>query len=459
MARRKSMGDKFKIFIVDDEENLIEAVKGSYYGSEIYSVVGCSDPIEAIEIIKNNDFDLLITDFQMYPINGDELVRRVRVFNPNIYILFLTGYADGEPPEEVIEKLDIQGYCEKSSISQLKLWVESSRKIVTSNKRFEEINNKLKLIIDFTPEIYSQQAPYNVLNLVLKQSKLLFNVEDAFIVADDIVNMKFGNKLLFKGIGKFDIKLEDLKKDYPEIYMKVGQVKLESEIESEIDKNENSIMFSISNEKFKNLGVVYIENYKFDFESQIMEIFISQLASSLNNIFLYQLAVTDDLTGLYNRVYINNYLMKYTFSGQFTNSCIMMMDIDDFKHVNDSYGHQVGDKILRSTAQLIKKQFRETDLVSRYGGEEFIAILTDTEINDAKKAAEKLRIAIEQNKISLEQFFVAEENMSKEEKISITISIGVTEFRVGDTWDDMIKRADSALYKVKSQGKNGYIVI
>ena len=103
--------EKYKIIGVDDEEGIIESLSVFLKKTE-YEFVGVTDPVEAIEMIKEEHFDLMLLDYMMTPLHGDEVVEEVRKFNKEIYILLLTGHKDLVPPLETIKRLDIQGYCE-----------------------------------------------------------------------------------------------------------------------------------------------------------------------------------------------------------------------------------------------------------------------------------------------------------------------------------------------------------
>lgn len=119
---------------------------------------------------------------------------------------------------------------------------------------------------------------------------------------------------------------------------------------------------------------------------------------------------------------------------------MIIFDIDYFKSVNDTFGHLVGDKVLIETAKLISKNLRKADVFGRYGGEEFIIICTETNLNSAYLLAEKLRINIEKHLF--------------DEVGQKTISLGVSKLNVADTFDSLIKKADSALYNSKNRGRN-----
>ena len=134
----------YKIICVDDEAGILDALS-VYFKRAGYQLVGVTNPLEAIEMVKKEHFDLMLLDFIMTPIHGDQVVEEIRKFNKELYILLLTGHKDMAPPLETIKRLDIQGYCEKSDkYDQLSLLVESGIKAVQQMNLIKEINNELK---------------------------------------------------------------------------------------------------------------------------------------------------------------------------------------------------------------------------------------------------------------------------------------------------------------------------
>jgi diguanylate cyclase (GGDEF)-like protein len=134
--------------------------------------------------------------------------------------------------------------------------------------------------------------------------------------------------------------------------------------------------------------------------------------------------------------------------------CGIMTDIDFFKNVNDTYGHAVGDLVLKTIAKVIRGQLREYDIAGRYGGEEFSILLPFTEIHEAKMVAERLRCAIESKTIDISKV-----NPDIETKnINITISLGIYELKENDNVEDLIIKADKALYQAKNTGRNKVVV-
>ena len=158
----------------------------------------------------------------------------------------------------------------------------------------------------------------------------------------------------------------------------------------------------------------------------------------------------DALTGLNNRRQFEIRLgEQYAASNrQNTPLCAIMIDIDYFKKSNDTYGHAIGDKVLKTVASIIKEHLREYDIPSRYGGEEFCILLPHTTIQEAQIVAERLRSAVESTKIELDS----------KQSINLTISLGLSELDIKDMPEDLYMKADSALYKAKESGRNKVVV-
>lgn len=161
-----------------------------------------------------------------------------------------------------------------------------------------------------------------------------------------------------------------------------------------------------------------------------------------------EMAVTDGLTGLHNRRYLDSHLHTLFDRAVARRRAlsVMITDLDRFKTVNDTYGHDGGDDVLREFARRLRKNVRGIDLACRYGGEEFVIVMPDTDAGIAEKVAERIRAEIAQT-----PFVVGKDGRS----LKITISIGVSSLRRGaDTVEDLMKRADLALYEAKTGGRN-----
>lgn len=164
-----------------------------------------------------------------------------------------------------------------------------------------------------------------------------------------------------------------------------------------------------------------------------------------------QLATTDAVTGLYNRHYLTSHMETQLQASQRKDKTlsILMMDIDHFKQVNDTYGHAVGDRVLKEFANRIARNIRGVDLAARYGGEEFVVMMPDTPLDWAKMIADRLR-----QEVAEESFDVGLSG----QQLEVTVSIGVACSTGEDSPSMLLERADKALYEAKEKGRNRVII-
>lgn len=156
-------------------------------------------------------------------------------------------------------------------------------------------------------------------------------------------------------------------------------------------------------------------------------------------------AMHDALTGLPNReAYQQRLDQEVQRLQRYGNKLsLMVCDVDLFKRINDNYGHLAGDKVLKIIAKSLQANLRDSDFIARFGGEEFVALMPETSLNEAKLVAEKLREQVENSPFNF-----------KKEPVQITVSFGISEFTEGDSSNDVFERADKALYKAKEKGRN-----
>jgi diguanylate cyclase (GGDEF)-like protein len=176
---------------------------------------------------------------------------------------------------------------------------------------------------------------------------------------------------------------------------------------------------------------------------QNLSISKSEQAKSIE--IIREMAIRDVLTGLFNRRHVLE-LLEYEKNRSSRGGgifCLAILDIDHFKNVNDTYGHQAGDAVLQAVAATIKTTMRNTEYCARYGGEEFLIVLTQTGIDGAIIGAERVRTNIEK---------IPFPDIGSDFKI--TVSIGLSEYRMREGVDDIIARADEALYRAKDGGRN-----
>lgn len=195
-------------------------------------------------------------------------------------------------------------------------------------------------------------------------------------------------------------------------------------------------------------------------DKEYFELLATQIAITINRANVYaeilKHATLDALTGFYNRRQLEERIKQEVSNAkrQHAPLCGIMTDIDFFKGVNDTYGHAVGDLVLKTIAKVIRGQLREYDIAGRYGGEEFSILLPFTKISEAKMVAERLRQTIADKTIDISKI----NPDSEVKKINITMSLGIYEIKEDDNEDDLLRKADKALYQAKNTGRNKVVV-
>ena len=162
----------------------------------------------------------------------------------------------------------------------------------------------------------------------------------------------------------------------------------------------------------------------------------------------FEMAITDELTGLHNRRFMSHHSDSLVASAKISSKPLgfVILDIDLFKSVNDTYGHDIGDEVLKEVARRIEASVRESDLSCRYGGEEFVVVMPDTNAESAYLIADRLRKNVESTPIKISR---------EPGALVITVSVGVSALNgVDDKADSLLHRADQALYRAKNLGRN-----
>lgn len=226
-----------------------------------------------------------------------------------------------------------------------------------------------------------------------------------------------------------------------------------------VDINGNTVLITfIVIKSFNDIPIGYLISYESDTTFEVFSRTFYLMIPSLlfvmiiTNIFIVNIikvknvaekkAITDKLTGLFNRSIIDTLIQVEIERAKRNNKpiSVLLFDIDHFKKINDTYGHDKGDYALKTIAEIARRTLRKSDYIIRWGGEEFLVILPETDLDGAKKVAEKIRSNVENYNLKV---------IGK-----VTVSIGVTMLKMGEPLDNAIKRADEALYAAKNKGRN-----
>ena len=230
----------------------------------------------------------------------------------------------------------------------------------------------------------------------------------------------------------------------------VASSKSLEEIEATIQGNLDHIVFHLNTHRGKEAQrITQIEEKNNQLSEKLKNLEAEGIILREQVLLSYNKAMIDPLTQLPNRLaYDEKLKQEYARWKRYNNILLLMVwDIDLFKSVNDNYGHQTGDEVLKSVATMLKYNLRETDHIFRFGGEEFVTLMPETSLGGGFKIAEKIRSVIENLKFSHDS-----------QNFKVTISCGITIFVENDSMESAFERADKALYQAKEQGRNRCVI-
>ncbi len=322
------------------------------------------------------------------------------------------------------------------------------------NRQLEKAINDLSLLNSMTLEISSIMDSEKLIDIVTEYISQLGRIKQ---VAVYMLEQEENIFKLKKSIGCKEPWIKSI--EMKTLYTYFG---FENAVTSKIIDNQEittklkcqKVLFLPMIAKEKILGFVLVAQ-KTDYSDfshydiSLLQNLLNHIAVSINNARLYELAITDGLTKLYDQRYFLLQLEQELLRAERYNSVfsLLMIDIDFFKQVNDTYGHLAGDSVLKQLAKILLKSVRETDIVCRYGGEEFSIILISCGKNWAEQIATRIKSNVENAEFDING-----------KKIKLTVSIGVETFYKGITKQQIISHADKALYKAKLAGRNRVVV-
>ncbi len=408
MARKNKIStvSGYTILLVDDNPEYREATR-FLLEHEGHTVLTAENGTDALAIVsdKENKVDLVLLDYYMPGMTGEEVVLALRKFNPTVQVILQTGYASEQPPRELLRRLDIQGYYDKSEgPEKLLLWTDVGLKAAYSTQLLTKSREGLQYILDITPEMHKIQPLTNLLQGILWQVSGLLGVVNSFLAVLDEGGIRYSKDgqtesflalmdnetdlVVHASTGGFakNVKVSEILdqgriKTIREI-LKGGTIKLLPDI--------TVVPLKVGD---LTIGMIYLDRrVSMPQDQELLNVFANQAAVAIRNIELYELAAIDQLTGLYARSFFEKWLareLRTSFRSQQALS-FLMVDMDKLKRINDSAGHLEGDRALAMVGDILRQATRETDIICRYGGDEFTILLPQTSTEEAQLVGERI---------------------------------------------------------------------
>ena len=462
------------VLLVDDNEEYLEAARMLLEG-EGHDVACARTGSEALDAVRSSTFDVMLLDYFMPGMTGEEVVQQLRTFNPMIQVILQTGYASEQPPREMLKRLDIQGYYDKSEgPDKLLLWTDVALRAAYDIQMLARSRQGLQYILEVTPDLHRIQPLQDLLQGILLQISGLLGAYHAFLAVlreipetpsvdtDSVLAMYDADSQLvvrastgrFSGPRRLEEELD------PQGMLAVREVLKEGRLRQQ---DGSTIIPLIVGERI--LGVIYLDRPPVDPEdAELLEVFANQAAVAIHNVELYELATMDGLTGVYTRGFFEQWLMRElrtAFRARYPLT-LMMVDIDHMKEINDTWGHVSGDKALVAVGRVLRQATRHSDVVGRYGGDEFALLLAHTTAKEAEVLGRRILAQLDEVPVA-----------DLEGPSRVGCSVGACELRPGDfSFPDqrapvppdyfetmgqaLIRKADEVMYQAKSQGGRGY---
>jgi diguanylate cyclase len=297
------------------------------------------------------------------------------------------------------------------------------------NQRFSSPERPKRIELDF------ERQKENILNFIERQQQYVVDREKEL---RDIID------LLTKAMATLDVENREFYHRVHDQSEKMEQITLLDDIK----KIKSALQYEVSQMR-------EIVELKKDQDRRQVQLLAGQVDSLRQELEKTKArSMTDGLTGVYNRQAFDDNLKDLIVRSRVMNNdfSLLMLDLDDFKKINDTYGHLMGDRVLVALCQKCRKSIRGDDILARYGGEEFAIILPGANLKNALNKGRQICDTISSVRY-------ATTNEDSEDYLCVTVSIGVTAFKKEDTPETIIGRADKALYKAKKSGKNRAIAI
>tara|TARA_B100000029_G_scaffold455589_1_gene482947 strand:- start:23 stop:1390 length:1368 start_codon:yes stop_codon:yes gene_type:complete len=452
-----------RVLIVDDDPTALAALE-MRLSEEYFEVSTAGDGEQGLEQMKADPPDIVLLDVVMPGINGYEVCERMRS-DPELLHVPIVMLSVKSEPEDVVQglKAGADDYLEKLFddvvvLARIRSLVRS-KLMMDEFRRREQTSNQLG-VLDSEEDLIDSDVLERRILVIDDDAETVGRISMALASSYQVTSECDPDRAMaVAGDGEFDLIVVSLTMDGSD------GLRLCSHLRTMEETRQTAILV-ITEPDSSEMLVRALEIGVSDYlkvpvnTDEMMARVRTQIKRKMyqdrlcaNYETSLALAVTDSLTGLHNRRYMVSHLDTLMERGRESGRpvALLIMDIDHFKNVNDNYGHAVGDEVLQEFAERIKRNVRGIDLAVRYGGEEFVVVLPETDLEVAKMVAERLR----QN-VAEEPFEVSADVGT----ITVTASIGGTVYDGTEvSTDGLLRRADEALYTAKNQGRNQVVTV
>jgi diguanylate cyclase (GGDEF)-like protein len=459
----------FQVLLVDDQLEYLEANQ-LLLENEGHTVLTAEDGPQALQILRTKPIDLVLLDFFMPGMTGEQVVEELRTFNPLVQVVLQTGYASERPARELLNRLDIQGYHDKSDgPEKLLLWTDVGLKAAKQLATIQKSRLGLQKILNATPEMHRIQPLGDLLHGVLLQVCALVGVENSFLsmlpggaVADDLNESVEGFLALLENDSGLVLSVgtgahQDARLD-PENLPESIRLALEA---GKIIVNDNSTTIPLRIGSTV-MGAIHLEKVvDLVRDEEILQVFANQATVAIQNAQLYEMATLDPLTGANMRRLFEPSLLRELRNAIHAKSqlSILMIDMDGLKKINDGGGHAAGDAALSAFGKLLRRCLRAGDSVWRFGGDEFVVILPFCDPRTSLTVAERILVSTSQEVVRINGEYPVRASIgaaSLDTSVypipEIPRQMPVAYFR--EMLHLMVQQADEELYRSKKAGGN-----
>lgn len=408
------------ILVVEDEENAREFVAQSL-SRRAKKVWTAANGVAGLQAFKAHQPDIVISDLMMPSMNGIEMVKLIREVEPMAQVILASAHNDTNSLLSAIDA-GIDHYIIKP-INMRKLFevLARSARSVRQNRQVKKMQENIQIILDYQENMIVVTDGHQLKNV--NQSFLRFfkvSTLEEFLIGRQCISDTFirTNGYLYNSP----------EKNWLQIILDDPYLRYKVKIINPLSGGEN--IFLVKPNPYPGSEDLFIVSFTN----------ISELEQERRQIEWQ--ATHDQLTRIYNRLKFMQIFEEehMRFKRYGSPYCLIMFDIDHFKRINDTYGHNCGDDVLKQIAKIVQANIRENDTFARWGGEEFMVLAPQTSLNQGMMLAEKLRAAIESH------------NFPEVQKV--TSSFGVVEAKSLDTTTSLIARVDEVLYDSKKGGRN-----